>query len=142
MPQFALGHLPITFCRLHKSESFGDWVQPFFYYEALGGYNYMQFLGKTIWVCKLPREVAFFIWIFFDNLRKREMHFVGGNFSSLFYLNGIEWICFSSYDMVLLIFVQKGLIKKNIFSEGIVIVACLWMTKFSLASFSFGSLFA
>ena len=25
----------------------------------------MQFLGKTIWVCKLPREVAFFIWIFF-----------------------------------------------------------------------------
>lgn len=23
----------------------------------------MQFLGKTIWVRKLPREVAFFIWI-------------------------------------------------------------------------------
>lgn len=38
-------------------------LQPFFYYEALGGYNYMQFLGKTIWVRKLPMEVAFFIWI-------------------------------------------------------------------------------
>lgn len=58
-----LGHRLITFCRLHKSGSFVDSVQPFFYYEALGGYNYMQFLGKTIWVRKLPREVAFFIWI-------------------------------------------------------------------------------